>query len=250
MKENIKQIKLPIIVASIYLILLIVKSELALEAFNNSLYYLREMVEILPVIFMLMIAIEVLVPREWIIKRFGAKSGISGNVLSLVFGSISAGPIYAAFPITKMLLNKGASVGNVVIVLSAWAVVKVPMLANEAKFLGPQFMVARWLLTVLMIFLMGWVMEKTVKKSEVLQSVEGDISDASNELGVLSINESYCIGCGVCTRMAPELYEMKEKIAVVKQSIDYKAMRQEQKDTIKATVIKCPVAAIDYGHEV
>ena len=31
-------------------------------------------------------------------------------------------------------LKKGASISNIVIILSAWAVIKVPMLANEAKF--------------------------------------------------------------------------------------------------------------------
>jgi uncharacterized membrane protein YraQ (UPF0718 family) len=64
-------------------------------------------------------------------------------------------------------MNKGASVTNLVIILSSWAVIKVPMLANEAKFLGPQFMAARWVLTVTAILLMGWTMGKIVRREDL-----------------------------------------------------------------------------------
>jgi hypothetical protein len=40
---------------------------------------------------------------------------------------------------------------NLVIILSAWAVIKVPMLLNELKFLEFEFMAVRWVLTVIAI---------------------------------------------------------------------------------------------------
>ncbi len=140
----IKKNRLLVIVAVIYLILFALMPDKATTAIKNSIFYLIEMFEVLPVIFLLTVVIEALVPKEWIIKHFGEKSGFFGNILSLVLGSISAGPIYAAFPISKMLMTKGASVANIVIILSSWAVIKIPMLANEAKFLGVTFMSIRW----------------------------------------------------------------------------------------------------------
>jgi len=155
----IKKNKIPIAVAIIYGFLMIFFKEIGLLAFKNSLYYLVEMIQIMPVIFFITASIEVLVAKEMIIKNLGKNSGLLGGVLSLVLGSISAGPIYAAFPIAKMLLSKGASIGNVVIILSSWAVIKVPMLANEIKFLGVSFMVTRWILTVVVIFTMAWIIQ-------------------------------------------------------------------------------------------
>ena len=125
-----------IFVALVYIVLLISNPEKATKAISNSTYYLVEMIMIMPVVYLLTVVLDALIPKEAIIKGFGSDSGLKGNILALFLGSISAGPIYAAFPISKMLLDKGASLGNVVIVLSSWAVVKLPMLANEAKFLG------------------------------------------------------------------------------------------------------------------
>ena len=166
MKEKhlkwIKRNKLLCGVLVLYGLLFVANGEVAIEAVSNSGYYIKEMLMVMPVIFLLTIAIDVLVPKESIVKHFGVGSGFKGNVFALILGSISAGPIYAAFPICKMLLKKGASVSNIVIILSSWAVVKLPMLANEVKFLGIQFMVVRWVLTVICILIIGWVTEKAL----------------------------------------------------------------------------------------
>lgn len=192
MIQVLKKNKLPAVVALIYLLLAFLQPDKARDAIGNSMYYLKEMFLILPVIFMLTVSIEVLVPKEWIIKRMGIRAGFLGNVLALILGSVSAGPIYAAFPICKILLSKGASIGNIVIILSAWAVVKVPMLANEAKFIGLDFMAVRWVLTVILIFVVGWTMDKVMKKSDIPQAALG--SDP------LYLDKAYCIGCGLCER--------------------------------------------------
>jgi uncharacterized membrane protein YraQ (UPF0718 family) len=162
-----KSNRLLLIVAAVYLAVLVISPEMAFKSISNSMYYLKEMLIIMPVIFLLTVVIEALVPRDVIVRSFGEKSGVKGNILALILGSISAGPVYAAFPVSKMLLAKGASVGNIVIVLSAWAVVKLPMLANEARFLGVNFMVVRWILTVAAIFIMALVVGKAVKKKDL-----------------------------------------------------------------------------------
>lgn len=240
MKEILKNNKMSIIIAIIYVFVLIFKSDMAVSALNNSTYYLIEMAQILPVIFMLTVSIDVLIPKEWIIKRLGGESGLSGAFLALAFGSLSAGPIYAAFPIAKMLHKKGASVNNVVIILSAWAVIKVPMLANEAKFLGPQFMAVRWGFTVIFIFAIAWIMGKT--KVEIK-------GDDLLEKDTVKVVAAYCIGCKACEKAMPEVFLMNESKAIVLENAsNIKKLPNEKKELLNKIARKCPTHAIVVSH--
>ncbi|NMA55437.1 MAG: permease, partial [Firmicutes bacterium] len=160
--QVIRRNKLLALVIFIYLSLLVLRPDKALLAFQNSLYYVLEMVTIMPVVLLLTALINAWVPRTAIERNLGTESGLKGAVFSFLFGSFSAGPIYAAFPVCKTLLAKGASISNIVILLSTWAVVKIPMLVNEAKFLGPKFMAARWILTTISIFIMGFTTAKLI----------------------------------------------------------------------------------------
>lgn len=205
----------------------------AQKSFDNSLYYLFEMLSVLPVIFMLTVVIEAWIPKEVIMKSFGEKSGFKGNLLSLALGSISAGPIYAAFPISKTLINKGASITNIVIILSSWAVIKLPMLANEAKFLGPDFMAVRWVLTVLAIWLMATLIGRLVRKKDLPQ-------DRSQVKQALRIKSDYCTGCGLCVRMMPMIYSIEQN----KATLLMQPPKQMPEEKIIQVVQKCPTQAI------
>lgn len=220
-------------VAVIYGLLFIAVPTQATQSVSNSLYYLKEMFQVLPVIFVLTAIIEAWVPKEIIIKRLGDSSGASGAVLSLLLGSVSVGPIYAAFPISKMLIAKGASIGNIVIILSSWAVIKIPMLANEAKFLGVKFMVARWFLTVVAILIIARLVAAFVKREDMSANGVDE-----QHAGQLVISEPYCVGCGICVRLLPEHFEMKNTKAIVKLPVFA--------DTVNVAELaaKCPTKAI------
>lgn len=142
-------------------------------------------------------------------EYLGDESGLKGSFISILLGSISAGPIYAAFPVCKTLLKKGASVSNIVIILSAWAVIKIPMLANEAKFLSPKFMATRWIFTTISIIIMAYIVSKVVKKEDI------PMEDEEIEEGLILVNQQYCMGCGVCEKLAPEYFEIADKKAFV-----------------------------------
>ena len=237
MNAILKKNKLFMIIIIIYTALMVFKNDMAFTALGNSMYYLIEMAQILPVIFMLTVAIDVLIPKEWIVKRLGRKSGLAGAALALAFGSLSAGPIYAAFPIAKTLHKKGASVGNVVIILSAWAVIKVPMLANEAKFLGPDFMTVRWLLTVLFIFAIALIMEKLhIHVEHEAELIKEDVI----------VKKDYCIGCTACVKGMPEFFGMKDGKAYVIQPDTKLALIDEyKKEKLYKVAGKCPPRAIE-----
>lgn len=234
MSNVLKKNKLIVFVGLVYLALYVLMPDQASKAVGNSVYYLLEMFEVLPIIFLLTVVLEALVPKEMIIKHFGENSGFVGNLLSLLLGSISAGPIYAAFPISKMLISKGASITNVVIILSSWAVVKLPMLANEAKFLGVKFMIVRWSFTVVAIFIMAYMTALLVKKEDIPSEA------AEAEQKVLHIKEAYCIGCGLCVKMLPEHYKIAGKKAVVIAQIK----QSDMTDLIRESARKCPTQAI------
>ena len=158
-----------LLIAAAYIAMFIINQNMGIASIKNSFYYIKEMIMIMPVIFVLTALLDLWVPKEKIMKYLGKEAKVKGVVLSLALGSISAGPIYAAFPLCVMLHKKGASVRNLVIILSAWAVIKVPMLLNELKFLGFKFMAVRWVLTVIAIVVFSWITAKIVKDDDLPQ---------------------------------------------------------------------------------
>lgn len=221
-----------LLVATAYAAFFLIRPGAGIAAVKNSAYYIREMIMIMPVIFVLTALLDMWVPKEKIIKFLGREAKAKGVVLSLILGSISAGPIYAAFPLCVMLHKKGASIRNLVIILSAWAVIKVPMLLNEVKFLGIQFMAVRWVLTVIAIIVFSWMTARFVKDSDLPRQLQIP----------LTINTAACMGCKLCTKSYPELIEMQNKKAILKKTGT--AIDQEK---LLLAVQACPVQAISWN---
>lgn len=166
-------------------------------------------------------------------KYLGKESKAKGVVLSFVLGSISAGPIYAAFPMCIMLHKKGASIRNLIIILSSWAVIKVPMLLNEVKFLGPKFMAVRWVLTVIAILLFSYFISKMMSDEDIPHKEESE--------GGLTLDRDACMGCTLCSKTCPELFGMEGKKAFIK-STEIEAEQEKLEKAVK----ECPVQAIHY----
>jgi len=243
--DMMKSNKFLTIIVIIYIALGITMPSKAIESFNNSLYYVKEMLIIMPVILLLTSLIEAWVPKKTIQNTLGEDAGVKGYIFSFLLGSFSAGPIYAAFPVCKALLKKGARISNIVIILSAWAVIKVPMLANEAKFLGAKFTLIRWILTTKSIFSMAYCMSEIVKKEDVvgegmLQTEEGYVGE-----NVLYIDDKYCIGCGLCAKLSPSNFVMKNK----KVSVVNEIIKPEEYESIRLTIDKCPASVIKFTVE-
>lgn len=231
-KERLKDNLFLIIIVLGYLATFIINPNLGIQSIKNSGYYLKEMLLIMPVIFVLTALLDLWVPKEKIIEYLGPDAKAKGIFFSFAIGSVSAGPIYAAFPMCVMLLNKGASIRNIIIILSAWSVVKIPMLINEIKFLGFKFMAIRWVLTVLGIIIFSWIADKIIKPSD-LPSRETDSSG-------LDINENTCMGCSLCARDYPEVFKMEgRKAVIIEDNLDL-----IDKDKLKKVITDCPVKAI------
>lgn len=235
--QKLKKNKLITLVILLYGTLLLIAPDKGIQALGNSSYYLKEMLQIMPVIFVLTVVIDTWIPKETISNKLGDHSGLLGKLLSFVLGSVSAGPIYAAFPICKILLKKGASVVNIIIILSSWAVIKVPMLANEAKFLGLEFMASRWILTVLSILAMAYISGLIIKKEDITLE---EVQESSRQ--ILEVKSAYCIGCGICVTIAPDYFELKDKKGYLKSFPE----ENDTLDAIRVAIDKCPTKAIQF----
>lgn len=205
-----------------YLCVLIYSPSLFLDSLRIISFYFIEMLEILPAIFIIMGLVEVWVSRETILGIFGKGAGIKGRFASVLVGSFSAGPIYAAFPVCYTLLKKGSAVYNIVIILSAWAVVKVPMLIVEAQFMGLSFMGIRYIYTVPAIILIGIITGKVISKEYIVKNSnkEGLLVEKINQ--VLPGNNCRACGYKSCRYSAEKIAEGDESPNVCV-SLDEKA---------------------------
>ncbi len=231
--KKIKENLFLVIVAVAYIAMFIAKPAMGIASVKSSGYYIKEMLMIMPVIFVLTALLDLWVPKEKIMRYLGKDAKAKGVILSFVVGSVSAGPVYAAFPMCVMLHKKGASIRNIVIILSSWAVIKIPMLLNEAKFLGPKFMVVRWVLTVIAIIIFSWVTAKIVKDKDL----PGEVLTQAG----LHIDRYACMGCTLCAKSYPEVFGMENKKAFAK---SYEGL---DADKLEHVINSCPVKAISYN---
>lgn len=235
--KKIKENLFLVFIVLAYAVIFIMKPQMGVQAVQNSGYYIKEMLLIMPVIFILTALLDTWVPKQTIMKYLGQGSKFKGIVLSFALGAISAGPVYAAFPICIMLHKKGATIRNIVIILSSWAVIKIPMLINEMKFLGPKFMIVRWILTVIAILIFSWIASRIVKDDDLPKENE------KNKIG-LNINQDACMGCTLCVKEYKELFEMENKKAYVKGN-----SFELDKEKLKKAIDRCPVHAIEFIEE-
>ena len=149
--------------------------DLGKQALNNTLGSFKEMLSVLPPIFVLLGLLDVWVDRATMVKYTGKGSGIKGVLIAFLLGSAAAGPLYAAFPFAGVMLKKGSSLTNVLIFIGAWSTTKIPLLAIEAASMGLKFTLIRLGLSLVGIPLIAFVTEKTLRKQdfEEIQSLNG-----------------------------------------------------------------------------
>jgi uncharacterized membrane protein YraQ (UPF0718 family) len=143
-----------------------------LHAATITLSNLKEMLLVLPPIFVILGLLDAWVPRERMTKLMGEGSGLRGILLA----SAAAGPLYAAFPIAQVLLKKGASMRNVLILLGAWSTTKIPMLMFELTSMGARFTLTRLMADLVGIILITLLLERFMKdkdRNEILGKAQG-----------------------------------------------------------------------------
>lgn len=125
------------------------------------------MLSVLPPVMILLGLMDVWIPREQLIKYMGNKSGIIGIILSILIGSIAAGPMYASFPFTAVLIKKGAKFSNIIIFMNAWCLTKVSTLLFEFSALGYKFTLARLLIDIPGVLIMSYFINLLMPKDSL-----------------------------------------------------------------------------------
>lgn len=168
MTANIlKRYRLFIVSLIILLIITIFKRDLGFSISGIAWSSFKQMIAVLPPIMILLGLIDVWVPRESMMRYMGDNSGILGIGLAILIGSIAAGPMYAAFPFTTVLLKKGVKFSNVMIFMNAWCVTKISTVMFEIAALGYKFTIVRLLVDLPGIIVMGYLISWMIPKDEM-----------------------------------------------------------------------------------
>ncbi|MDZ7794686.1 MAG: permease [Spirochaetia bacterium] len=152
-------------------VLALVNTGLALKSFSITAYSLREVLLVIPPIFVLLGLLDIWVPRHTMVRFMGHGSGVKGVLLAVLIGSAAAGPLYGAFPVAAVFLKRGASFRNVFIFIGAWSTTEIPMLLFEYEALGPRFALTRLLVDIPGIIVISWLLGLSLNDSDRLDIV-------------------------------------------------------------------------------
>lgn len=148
-------------------IITIVDREIGMKAAENFKVSLKEMMLIIPPIFVLLGLLDVWVPKEVMAKYMGEGSGILGVAISLFIGSAAAGPLYGAFPVASVFMRKGVKLSNILIFIGAWSTTKLPMFLFELSSLGAKFAFTRLAVNIPGILIIAYTIPKLIGKQEI-----------------------------------------------------------------------------------
>lgn len=166
MKKFATRYRLFLALLALNLVLLFAAPELGRQSLSLSLRNLKEMLCIIPPVFVLMGLMDVWVPRETMMRYMGKGAGLPGHVFAFALGAFSAGPLYAAFPVAAVFLKKGVSLANVFLFVGAWSAGKIPMMLFEVTQLGARFAFLRFALNGALMALLAFLLERLTPPEE------------------------------------------------------------------------------------
>lgn len=177
MKKILLRYKYVFVMIFIYSALFKLDAVLARKAIETTQFSLKEMLMVIPPIFILLGLLDVWVPKETMTRFMGEGSGIKGVLLSFFIGSAAAGPLYGAFPVAAVFMKKGVSFQNVMIFIGAWSTTKIPMFLFEMSALGAKFALLRLALNIPGIYIMTKLMVWFNDKKEISRCYERALSE-------------------------------------------------------------------------
>lgn len=166
MKRILKRYRAFGVILIINLILLLVKPSLGINSLEGTMNNLKELIAIMPPIFILMGLLDVWVQKETMVKFMGKGSGLKGVLIAFLLGSFAAGPMYVSFPFAAVLMKKGSEFFNVLIFIGAWSATKIPISLFEASVMGWKFMLIRYAIDIPVIILIAYMTDKIVSPNE------------------------------------------------------------------------------------
>lgn len=164
--DKLKKYMTLIIALVVIIITFIWNKEIGLKAIDTIKMSFKEMMMIIPPIFILMGLLDVWVPKDVMVKYMGEDSGLKGILLSIFIGSAAAGPLYGAFPIAAVFMKKGVKFTNILIFIGAWSTTKIPMFLFELSSLGSKFAITRLMINIPGILLIAYTIDRLLDEEE------------------------------------------------------------------------------------
>ena len=162
----LKRYRFALLALAVNLAALLIVPDIGAASLKSFWDSLLDMMSFMPPVFILIGLLDEWVSRETLMKYMGDDSGVRGMLLSLLMGSVAAGPLYAAFPVCVILMRKGVRMLNMYILIFAWCTTKVHHLLFESANLGVNFMLARLVCNIVGMVIIAFIMEKTTPKEE------------------------------------------------------------------------------------
>lgn len=178
-KIHLKTYKWSLVMLAIVLMLLRLAPAIGTKAVQTAGMNLREMLLLVPPIFIIMGLLDVWVPKEAMMKVLGHESGWLGLFVAFILGTAAAGPLYVAFPIGLLLLKKGARLANVIFFLGVWGSTKLPVLLYELASFGATFTLTHIAISLPLYLLGAYAIERSLTDSELSRLHAAIDSDAA-----------------------------------------------------------------------
>ena len=126
---------------------------------------LKSFIKMLPMIFIIIIAIGLLlgfIPPDQISRFVGDQSGLGGVILIGVVGALMYIPALLSFPLASSILENGASITAVAAFITTLTMIGMITLPFEIKMLGKKIALLRngisFVIAILIAFIMGMIL--------------------------------------------------------------------------------------------
>lgn len=171
----IKEYKWSIVLIFVVFSLYFYNNSIGIDAVKITVSNLKDMISLVPPIFIIMGLMDVWVPKETLTKYMGKEAGAKGLLIAFILGTAAAGPLYVAFPIGVMLLKKGARLSNVIFFLGVWSTTKLPVLLFEIASIGLDFTLIHIFVSLPLYLFAAYFIEKGEHKSKISSIYECDV---------------------------------------------------------------------------
>jgi len=166
-----KDIKFKIIASALFVLLLLVSFisdfKPGIQISRNMLSFVRQMIFIIPCAFILIGLFEVWVKKEMVEKHLGCESSFMGYIWAILLATTTVGGLYVAFPVAYALQQKGASYRVIFTYIGASAVCRIPMTLFEISFVGLEFSVIRFIVSVPLVIISANVLSRYILKKDL-----------------------------------------------------------------------------------
>jgi uncharacterized membrane protein YraQ (UPF0718 family) len=151
------------IVIFLYILTLLIKSEIALNALAFSTKLFSQILPVLLLIFVLIFVSNFLVKPDWVRLNVGKGSGLRGWLVALVGGILSVGPIYAWYALLRDLQAKGMRTALIAVFLYNRGI-KLPLLPLMIHYFGGVYTLILAVYMTLFSLVGGLILEKVLER--------------------------------------------------------------------------------------